>query len=422
MPAGASAGVPRPDRRTVSLPRARTPDVQEGHFYEAPIGTRRAGRSYAPQPGAGGPGHRSLTVPGAGGGSRGRGRRRWWIALAALVLIGAAIAFVAFKLFQPGHGDGTGRVRVVVPQGSTASQVGDLLAERGVVDSSFFFGLRARLAGQRSDLRAGTFTLRRDMSYAAALDALTTAPKAAPVVDVTLPEGPSRRELAPIVRQAGVSGDYLAGQRPLVRAAPARLRRPARDLEPRGLPLPGHLRAAPRAARPRPRSWPSSCRPSSRTSPRCRFAKARRRNLSRYDVLIIASMIEREARLPRERRLVASVIYNRLRQDIPLGIDATTRYATHNWTRPLKQSELTARSPYNTRSNLGLPPTPIGNPGLASIQAAADPASTKDLYYVVKPCGDGAHSFSATKAQFDRDVAAYDAKRAALGGKDPSRC
>ena len=421
MPAGASAGVPRPDRRTVSLPRARTPDVQEGHFYEAPIGTRRAGRSYAPQPGAGGPGHRSLTVPGAGGGSRGRGRRRWWIALAALVLIGAAIAFVAVKLFQPGHGDGTGRVRVVVPQGSTASQVGDLLAERGVVDSSFFFGLRARLAGQRSDLRAGTFTLRRDMSYAAALDALTTAPKAAPVVDVTLPEGPSRRELAPIVRQAGVSGDYLRASarssalRPRAYGAP----RGTSSLEGFLFPATYELRRAGATA---PALVAEQLTAFKQNVAKVSFAKARRRNLSRYDVLIIASMIEREARLPRERRLVASVIYNRLRQDIPLGIDATTRYATHNWTRPLKQSELTARSPYNTRSNLGLPPTPIGNPGLASIQAAADPASTKDLYYVVKPCGDGAHSFSATKAQFDRDVAAYDAKRAALGGKDPSRC
>ena len=199
----------------------------------------------SPQPGAGGPGHRSLTVPGGGGG-RGRGRRRWWIALVALVLVVAAAGFVAFKLFQPGHGDGTGRVRVVVPQGSTASQVGDLLAERGVVDSSFFFGLRARLAGKRGDLRAGTFTLRRDMSYAAALDALTTVPKSAPVVDVTLPEGPSRRELAPIVRQAGVSGDYLRASAALAGAAPARLRRAARDLEPGGLPLPGDLRAAPR--------------------------------------------------------------------------------------------------------------------------------------------------------------------------------
>ena len=80
-------------------------------------------------------------------------------------------------------------------------------------------------------------------------------------------------------------------------------------------------------------------------------------------MLIIASMVEREAQLARDRPLIAAVIYNRLKQGIPLGIDATMRYATNNWTRPLRQSELTRDSPYNTRTRQGLPPTPIGNPG-----------------------------------------------------------
>ena len=101
--------------------------------------------------------------------------------------------------------------------------------------------------------------------------------------------------------------------------------------------------------------------------------RARRRNLSTYDVLIIASMIDREATLAKERRLVSAVIHNRLREDMPLGIDATIRYATRNWSRPLRQSELDIDSPYNTRRRLGLPPTPIGSPGLESIRAAANP-------------------------------------------------
>ena len=100
---------------------------------------------------------------------------------------------------------------------------------------------------------------------------------------------------------------------------------------------------------------------------------AKRKNLSRYDVLIIASMIEREAQLARERSLVSAVIYNRLKEGMPLGIDATIRYSTNNWQRPIRQSELDRQEPYNTRLNRGLPPTPIGNPGLASIKAAAKP-------------------------------------------------
>src|SRR5207249_7305656 len=98
---------------------------------------------------------------------------------------------------------------------------------------------------------------------------------------------------------------------------------------------------------------------------------AKRKNLTPYDVLTIASMVEREALVPKDRPLIAAVIYNRLHKQIALGIDATIRYALNNWTRPLRVSELHIASPYNTRDRLGLPPTPIGNPGLASLRAAA---------------------------------------------------
>jgi UPF0755 protein len=119
---------------------------------------------------------------------------------------------------------------------------------------------------------------------------------------------------------------------------------------------------------------------------------ARRRNLTPYDVLIIASMVEKEAKAPRERPLVAAVIYNRLRARMPLGIDATIRYALNvPATESLHESQLNSPSPYNTRIHTGLPPTPIANPGLASIQAAAHPAKVDYLYFVRKP--DHVHHF-----------------------------
>ena len=139
-------------------------------------------------------------------------------------------------------------------------------------------------------------------------------------------------------------------------------------------------------------------------------------------MLIIASMIEREAQLARERPLVASVIYNRLSDGMTLGIDATIRFALNQWTKPLRQSELADPTPYNTRLNQGLPPGPIGNPGIASIKAAARPARTNYLFYVVKPCGEGQHAFSATDAQFQRDVERYNAERAKRGGNSPASC
>jgi uncharacterized YceG family protein len=127
---------------------------------------------------------------------------------------------------------------------------------------------------------------------------------------------------------------------------------------------------------------------------------ARSKNLTPYDVLVIASMIEKEAAAPAERPLVAAVIYNRLHARMPLGIDATIRYGRGvPGNEPLKRSDLESDSPYNTRRRLGLPPTPISNPGLASIRAAAHPAHVDYLYYVRKP--DGVHHFfTASQSAF----------------------
>jgi UPF0755 protein len=115
---------------------------------------------------------------------------------------------------------------------------------------------------------------------------------------------------------------------------------------------------------------------------------ARKKNLTPYDVLIIASLVEKEALAPDERPKIARVIYNRLKARMNLGIDATTRYGLHvPGTQSLTQSELASNNPYNTRNPniIGLPPTPIANPGLASMQAAAHPAPGDWLYFVRKP-------------------------------------
>jgi peptidoglycan lytic transglycosylase G len=127
---------------------------------------------------------------------------------------------------------------------------------------------------------------------------------------------------------------------------------------------------------------------------------AKRRGRTPYDVLTIASMIERETVAPEERRLVSAVIYNRLERDMVLGIDATLRYGLGiPGTRPLTKKHLASDSPYNTRRFKGLPPTPIGNPGLASIRAGASPAPVDYLYYVRKP--DGIHHFfTADEGEF----------------------
>jgi UPF0755 protein len=338
------------------------------------------------------------------------------LALAAIGLVVGALVWFLISLFQPFAGDGQGRALVRIPKGAGVGDIGDLLESRGVVSRSFFFQLRARLGGDAGDLKPGTYRLKHDMSYGAALDALTSGPPN-DVVTLTIPEGRSRREVARSVDGA-LTGDYLAASRHSHLLSPRRYGgRRARDLE--GFLFP----ATYEIKRHRPVSVlvNEQLTAFKRELPKVNMGFARSKNLTVYDVLTIASMVEREVQVPRERALVASVIYNRLHRQMPLQIDASVRFATGNWSRPLHRSELRGPSPYNTYTHHGLPPGPIGSPGLASIRAAAHPARTGYLYYVVKPGGNGEHAFSRTAAQFQRDVKRYNSARARRGGRAPNK-
>jgi uncharacterized YceG family protein len=379
--------------------------------FEAPAGVKRVPASErVSAAGALGP---SAIPPRPSKPARRRRRRLRFVVLLALI---AGAGWFGYQLFQPFHGDGSGRAAVLIPQGSSASEIGHYLQRAHVIDSSFFFELRARIAGKRGQLRSGRFALKQHMSYGAVLAALTTAPAAVKTVKLTIPEGRSRQEIVPLVKNAGLSGSYLAAtkQSPRALGGPKSVHT-----------LEGYLFPATYELRP---GAPAKTLVKQQLAAfRSAFGQvdltyAKRKHLTRYDVLIIASMIEREAQLPQDRPLIAAVIYNRLHQHMPLGIDATLRYELGNWTKPLKVSELQHDSPYNTRTRQGLPPTPIGNPGLSSLQAAAHPAHKPYLFYVVKPCGNGGHAFSSTEAQFAADVARYNAARQAKGGNNPKNC
>jgi uncharacterized YceG family protein len=340
------------------------------------------------------------------------------IILVAVAAVAVA-AWFAVSLYQPFAGEGGDKLRVRIPNGLTAREIGDLLADRGVVSNGFFFSMRARLDGDRDSLKAGTYTFKEDMPYDDAIKILVKGPPPIKTVTLTLPEGNTVRDYAAAVdKSKKVKGKYMRA----VRGANFSVRRYG---APSDAPLEGFLFPATYELRQGKQATSKNLVSEQLSTFKKKFGdvsmrKAKRANLTPYEVLIIASMVERETAVPRERRLIAGVIYNRLRQSIPLGIDATIRYATNNWTRPIKQSELDSAGPYNTRLNQGLPPTPIGNPGIASIRAAANPAKTPYLFFVVKPGGDGSHAFSKTLAEFNRDVAKYNTARDANGGKDPS--
>ncbi|MBV9918482.1 MAG: endolytic transglycosylase MltG, partial [Solirubrobacterales bacterium] len=269
-------------------------------------------------------------------------------------------------------------------------------------------------------LRSGTYHLRQDMDYASALKVLTTPPPAARVTNLTLTEGRTRSQIDALLHAQGIQGSYLVATRRSPLLSPERYGAPRGTASLEGFLFPSTYQLR------EPIKIDALIHDQLNTF-RQRFAKvnlgfARGRHLTPYDVLIVASMVEAEAQTAHDRPLVASVIYNRLQAGMPLQIDATTRYATGNYTRPLTVSELNSSSPYNTRVHKGLPPTPINNPGMASIDAAARPAQSNYLYFVVKPCGNGGQAFTASYSQFLRDQQRYQAARTARGGRSPEHC
>jgi UPF0755 protein len=348
--------------------------------------------------------------------------RRWFrrfLALIALLAIGAAL-YVINSTFQPfqSENEQEGAVPVRIPAGADAGSIGDLLQSKGVIEDARFFELNATLTLRRNKLRTGNYVLRRNMTNGAAIDALMQGPKVRVVktFKVTVPEGLSIREAAPAIGESGIDGSYVkatdSGQA-LARARRLGAPRGTRTLEGFLFPATYDLKAGATA---------TDLVDKQLDAFRENFGSidlkaAKRRNLTAYDVLIIASLIERETPSDKERPLIASVIYNRLKLGEPLSIDASIRYRENNWSDPLKVSELERDTPYNLRINSGLPPTPIGNPGLASMKAAAKPAKTDYLFYVAKP--GACHAFAKTNAQHERNVAAYERAREENGGKAP---
>lgn len=222
-------------------------------------------------------------------------------------------------------------------------------------------------------------------------------PPPAKTVTVTIPEGYDRAQTATLAREDGLRGSYMKASR-----GHEGFLFPDTFYLPRHAPVGELVRL--------------QLEDFKRRIGGVDMRYARSKNLTLHDVVTIASMIEHEAAVPGDRPLVAAVIYNRLHAGMPLGIDATIRFATGNYTKPLTESELAVESPYNTRTHTGLPPGPIDSPGLASLEAAAHPARVGYLYYVVEPGGCGKLAFSSTEAQFEQDVARYRAGGGEEGG------
>jgi|WetSurMetagenome_2_1015567.scaffolds.fasta_scaffold00249_2 UPF0755 protein len=311
-----------------------------------------------------------------------------------LALAVACAAVLAAYLFVPRGGERV-PVEIVIERGQSIHSIARGLKFKRVVPSSTAFVLWMKLRGLEKKVKTGKVLL---VSGEGIVSAARKILHAQPVeVDFTVPEGLTMEQTAAVVGKAlGVDSlEFLAAC-----ADTGRLRRlgiPARTAE--GYLFPDTYRFSPgvkafeivkRMIEHAAEQYARLVRDSTQGS------------LSRHEVFTLASIVEKEAAVDSERPLVAGVFYNRLEKHMTLGADPTVRYILRKFSGPLLVSELAVNSPYNTRRFGGLPPGPICSPGVESLKAALFPAKTKDLYFVAKWDGSGAHDFSITGEEHER--------------------
>jgi len=308
--------------------------------------------------------------------------------------------YLASQLGEPYQGF-TAPVMIEFPRGTTSSQMASSLAEHGVIQHPWLF-LAARVVRRGQRLQAGEYQFSK---AASPLDVFGRIARGdIYYMELLVPEGFNMFDVSEAVAKLGTmsAGAFLAEAR-----NPSLIK----DLDPKASSLEGYL-------------FPNKYRVYRKTTAReiCHMMtnefRARWKSMALPDnspetvhnAVTLASLVEREARLPQEQNTVASVFQNRLRIGMRLGCDPTTVYAAlldGRYRGTIYQSDLASDNPYNTYKHDGLPPGPIANPGLGAIHAALTPQTTPYLYFVAKADGTGGHTFSESLEQHDAAVAQY---------------
>ena len=320
------------------------------------------------------------------------------------VVIAAGVLFYIGGLGKALDSENTQTVNVTIPSGSGTIQIGQQLEENSIISSADKFKLWSRIKGYDSQYKAGTYALSPSMDFQTIADIIVGGK--VNTVNFTVPEGYTIYQTARVIADSGL-GDYdtLVS---LIEAA---------DFDYDFLDgaqnnknkLEGYLF---------PNTYTIDEGMSEEQIIKVMLDEFKKQPLKAYhesensrsinEIITIASIIERECKVDEERKLVASVIYNRLEKGMPLQMCSTVQYVLGKQKEVLTYADTRIESPYNTYTNAGLPPGPICSPGLAAVQAALHPADTDYLYFVLSEKLDGTSNFSSDYAQFERDKAAYD--------------
>ena len=308
-----------------------------------------------------------------------------------------------------GGGEGGDTVRVTIPEGSGMAAASDSLAARGVIRWPAGFRLYARVRGAERSLKPGVYELKQGSTWGAALDKLVSGDVVE--VRVTVPEGWTARQIA--ARLAEVTGTPVDSVLAIVADTTA-----AKTWEVPGPTLEGYLYPAtytfPLGTPPRRMIGTMVDRYRRAWTPAMR-ARADSLGMSEREVVALASIVEKEARVWTERDTISAVYHNRLRIGMRLQADPTVQYALGAHQSRLLYSHIdsVADNPYNTYRRAGLPPGPIASPSRGAIEAALNPARVDYLYFVARP--NGTHVFTRSLAEHNRAKRASQRERAAAG-------
>lgn len=324
-----------------------------------------------------------------------RARRNVYIASGAGVFLVAAASWLllsvscAFSDMTEVSGEDTVYVRIT--PGMSSSQVGQLLEEQGVIDSRLKFWLAVKLNNAGSKLQVGVFELQRNMQAGDALNVLINGQAAA--VRVTVPEGLNVRQVAKLFAEHGLvdEQEFLEEAREF---APYDYieKMPDADYRIEGFLFPETYDFASDAT-PRDVMQKMADEFDSRLTPDMR-RRAAEEELSIYELVNLASLVEKEAKYPEDRPVIAQVFFKRLAIDMPLQSDTTLQYLRDEVKEDLSIADTEVESPYNTYLHYGLPPGPIASPGMASIEAVLNPADTDYLYFVADRDGHNHYGYT----------------------------
>lgn len=333
-------------------------------------------------------------------------RRVFWVVGGVLLFLALILGVGGWWVMkQVNPGSAGEEVTVTIPPGSTTAQIANLFEREGVITNAtvFQYYVRWRDAGP---FNAGQYDgLHKRSSMGDVVDRLDEGPLPPNYTEISIPEGYWLKDISAKILETFPQMNELELFTALSTVRSKYQPEDSTNLE--GLLFPATYRVEEgdeldeqKLIRQMTEKF-DAIGDEIGLSDTTAASEAAGRTLTPYEVVIVASMIEEEARVPEERPMIAQVIYNRLRQDMMLGIDATVLYAIGEQKEQLTRSDLDVDSPYNTRRFRGLPPTPIASPGRESLEAALRPTDGPWLYYVIET-EDGRHFFTESASEFEQ--------------------